>query len=360
MIKGLLLISLCLVDFCESRQSKYRRHRNLYSKIKAQDIQKIIQFEPFFMLLVGKDHEGVFEKYKTAMHDIAIQHTIKKSWLHFGFISANKSPEVELLYDLKRLPVLLQFYEGELVKKDYRFNHNVQGFMDLEIKFLHSIGNILPSEAEFQDELDQNLYTLFIHAHPDEELHFDLTDVEKSKFFYKISETISTMPKDEYNVVGIDFLKGSAKQKEFFDKLKVKPNQSCLYLFNKENEQIHELCQEQALKMDQTQIKNWFFHYSHALLLSPAKIHQTLIKNKNYALVFFHGSNQNEGKEMIRKGLQHLESVADKYKGQMSFGVCDVDIEKECQSIVHHFELEDHKFPFVRVLYGMAGQGSQY
>ena len=52
------------------------------------------------------------------------------------------------MYDIKKFPVLLQFYEGELVKKDYRFNHHIESHVDLELKFLHSIAEIFPSSKD--------------------------------------------------------------------------------------------------------------------------------------------------------------------------------------------------------------------
>lgn len=138
------------------------------------------------------------------MHDFAIKHSINSTWLHFGFIDAFYNHEMELLYDLKRFPVILHFYEGELVKKDYRFNSDILPHIDMEIKFLHTIGTILPTENEFK-EIDENLYTIFVNTNPGEELHFDVTDSSRTTFLFKLAETIATLPKDEYNLVGITF-----------------------------------------------------------------------------------------------------------------------------------------------------------
>lgn len=52
--------------------------------------------------------------------------------------------------------------------------------------------------------------------------------------------------------------------------------------------------------------------------------------------------------------------MAEKYKGELSFGICDIVLEKECRDLVHNFELEDHKLPFVRILYAMSGKSNKY
>lgn len=44
----------------------------------------------------------------------------------------------------------------------------------------------------------------------------------------------------------------------------------------------------------------------------------------------------------------------------MQFAVCDIALEQECRKLVHLFELEDKKLPYVRVLYGMDGSGNHY
>lgn len=112
--------------------------------------------------------------------------------------------------------------------------------------------------------------------------------------------------------------------------------------------------------MEFQDLKEWFFHYSHGLFLTPEKLYNTLVKNKNYSLVFFHSSNQAQTKNLVKKGLMNFENLAEKYKGKLQFAVCDVDLEKECHKLVHLFELEDKKLPYVRILYGMDGKGSHY
>lgn len=112
--------------------------------------------------------------------------------------------------------------------------------------------------------------------------------------------------------------------------------------------------------MQLVDLKEWFFHFSHGLFLSPDKLYQNLVKNKNYSLVFFHSSNQPETHSLVRQGLKNFESLAEKYKGQLQFSVCDIALENECIKLSHLFELEDKPLPFIRILYGMDGSGNHY
>lgn len=104
-------------------------------------------------------------------------------------------------------------------------------------------------------------------------------------------------------------------------------------------------------------MKNWFFHYSHDILATPQQIYQNIVKSKNYVVVFFHSSQSNLNHSLVKKGLKNFETIAQEYKGVIQFGICDVDLEKECQELVQIFELEDQELPYVRVLYGMSGKG---
>ena len=64
---------------------------------------------------------------------------------------------------------------------------------------------IMPNESELEGSLIENLYSLFIHLEDEEKIHFNLTDKKRNEYLFKISETIATLPKDEFNVIGLDF-----------------------------------------------------------------------------------------------------------------------------------------------------------
>ena len=53
------------------------------------DIERIIKYDPFLILLIGKERDSVYEKYKSAMKDFSLKHTINKTWLHFANLSSN-------------------------------------------------------------------------------------------------------------------------------------------------------------------------------------------------------------------------------------------------------------------------------
>ena len=38
----------------------------------------------------------------------------------------------------------------------------------------------------------------------EESTHFDVSDLNRNSFLHKISEAIATLPKDEFNVIGLD------------------------------------------------------------------------------------------------------------------------------------------------------------
>lgn len=99
------------------------------------------------------------------MHDYAVKHQINKSWLHFGHLDSRYDETLMDKYELKKLPVLLHFYEGELIKKDYRFHMKLNAEKDLDIKFLHTICDMHPSHEEFLEGLKDALYTIVIDVH---------------------------------------------------------------------------------------------------------------------------------------------------------------------------------------------------
>ncbi len=175
-----------------------RMHRNLYYNIKISDIERIISFDPFFMLLVGFARSALFEKYKNGMEKYSLKHSLNKSWLHFGYIDIRHFPLLEEKYQLKQFPVLLHFYEGELIKKDYRFNKILHPEIDLDIKFLHSVLEIHPSHEELKKLLNESLYTIIINLHHSEAKHFDVTNKTKVEVLKRISETVASLAREEF------------------------------------------------------------------------------------------------------------------------------------------------------------------
>lgn len=41
------------------------------------------------MLIIGEERDSIYEKYKIAIREFALKHTINKTWLHFGNLNVN-------------------------------------------------------------------------------------------------------------------------------------------------------------------------------------------------------------------------------------------------------------------------------
>jgi hypothetical protein len=65
-----------------------------------------------------------------------------------------------------------------------------------------------------------------------------------------MAETISTVPKDEYNTIGFNFEKANEDVMKFFNEHDVKQlDKNCFYLFSREYKHIHYLCQNEVERM---------------------------------------------------------------------------------------------------------------
>ena len=116
------------------------------------------------------------------MKEFAFKHTINKTWLHFANLSSFHYKEIKEKYQLKKLPAFLHFYEGQLVKRDYRINSEIEPITDLEIKFLHSILENQPDEKDFKNLAHEYLYTIIINVSKEEKTHININDQQRVKY----------------------------------------------------------------------------------------------------------------------------------------------------------------------------------
>jgi hypothetical protein len=363
LLNKLLVLAAILTIICESRKNSphnIRHHSNLYSQIKPGDIQKIIKFDPFLMLLLGHKNESIFEKYKGAMHDYAIKHSINKNWLHFGYMDVRHFSMLKEKYEIKKFPVLLHFFDGELVMKDYRFNISINPEADLDIKFLHSILEIEPSLEEIKQLLKDNLCAVFLDVGPEEKIHFDVSLQERINFLKISAEVFAGLPKDEFVFIGLDFTRLSEQTKEFLISLHAKDFEGIL-LYSQDSERIYEISKQTVLDKKGHYLKDWIYHHSHGYLADPQLAYKNIVKRKNYGMVFFHSSNNNTHESLTKKGIVNFEKTAKILKGKIQFTLCDIYLQKTCEELYHLFELENKQLPFIRVLYSsISGKTEQF
>lgn len=330
---------------------KRRVHSNLYHNIKPGDINSIIKFDPFFILLIGHAKVSLFEKYKSAMHSYSLKHSIIRSWYHFGHIDIRHYPILKKNYEIKKFPVLLHFYDGELVKKDYRFNTSLKAEMDLDLKFLHTVLELFPSLEEIKEIMKENLCTFFFDVRGEEEKHFDISVRERIEFLKVSAETIASLPRDEYQFIGIDFRNMNQELTNFFAEYNKNLKFDGVLLFSQESRTFSELSQNEIVEKHMSFFKHWIFHHSHGFLAQPELAYKNIVERKNYGLVFFHTSENIKNENLTKKGLLNFEKLSKPFKGKIQFTLCDVFIDKKCEELINLFELEKKEMPFVRILY---------
>ena len=339
---------------------KRRIHSNLYHNIKPGDVPKIIKFDPFFILLIGHAKVALFEKYKSGMHNYSIKHALNRTWFHFGHIDIRHYPILEHNYEIKKYPVLLHFYDGELVKKDYRFNKSLKAEIDLDLKFLHTVLELFPTLEEIKEMMKESLCTFFFDVQKEENKHFDISVRERIEFLKISAETIASLPKDEYQFIGLDFKNLDQETKNFFAQFNKKLNYDGVLLFSQESRTFFELSQKEILEKNITFFKHWIFHHSHGYLAEPQLAFKNIVERKNYGLVFFHSSETIENEKLTKKGMLNFEKNAESFKGKIQFTICDIFIEKKCEELMNLFELEKKQMPFIRILYASQGKNENY
>lgn len=104
---------------------------------------------------------------------------------------------------------------------------------------------------------------------------------------------------------------------------------------------------------DSSELIHWIFHYSHDKIASIESFKSKVIDHYNYGLLLIINSDDERNDELNRRAVQNLKNVAEDIRDQMMVSMCDVSKQQLCRDIVLMFELEDHEFPLVRMLYRM-------
>lgn len=105
---------------------------------------------------------------------------------------------------------------------------------------------------------------------------------------------------------------------------------------------------------DAAGLVHWVFHYSHDKVASIESFKNKVVDHYNYGLLLVIDSDDEAKQAVNRRAIENLKSVADEIRDQMMVSVCDLSREEICRDLMVMFELEDHEFPLVRMLYRMS------
>lgn len=98
---------------------------------------------------------------------------------------------------------------------------------------------------------------------------------------------------------------------------------------------------------------HWLFHYSHDKIASMESFKNKVIDHYNYGLLLVIDSDKSNSKNINKQAVANLKSVAEDIRDKMMVSYCDISRSQICREIMVMFELEDHEFPLVRMLYRM-------
>ena len=99
---------------------------------------------------------------------------------------------------------------------------------------------------------------------------------------------------------------------------------------------------------------HWIFHYSHDKIASIESFKNKIIDHYNYGLLLIINSDDEKNTQLNQKAVQNLKSVAEEIRHKMMVSICDISKHQICRDLVFKFELEDHEFPLVRMVYRMS------
>lgn len=334
-----------------------RKHSNLVESFSIEEIKKVAQHHPYFLLLLGSVTDVMYQKYKASMNSLAVHHATIHSWAFFGHHKAEHEQMPALSeFRIKKLPAMLHFYRGQLTEIGYHFEQARSTSTDITLKTLHGVINFADSADELEEMLQKTEYSIVIPIKTADEKRFDMEDSSKLNAMKKLAEIFFTLPNLEFQLLGINIDSG---KEEYVKMLNTKEDEEVdrsLFLYSRHYSKVAILPFEKLESLSMKELKAWIFHNSHSEIASVESAFKKIVSQHNWGMTLFIDSSVTEQDELSLQTVKNFNDAAKNHHQSMMFAICDISIEPKCKKLLELFEIDHIETPFIRILYAMDGK----
>lgn len=366
-----------------------------------------------FFLIIGDKHNASYLIYKQALQTLTERPFVKNSYLYAACYSPLDMKAFKKKMNIPQYPMLAVYFKGQIVAEitdlpgkfmadefilqvamqalmiNLEGNLGAQMYRILKLKG-HTEGTRLtpvPKQtltAERYARMIKNLLTRTKHsifyssslpvfenlyANPKvRQLKLAANRLNPLMYFdkeYKLTKMEKILFKTLISLTEDDFIQFYLPSRErMLHQLSLEradEDKGLMYIYSRKYDVMHRLKNEgkelsrliKEILTNSSDLVHWIFHYSHDKIASIESFKNKVIDHYNYGLLLVINSDNERNDALNRRAVENLKSVSEDIRDKMMVSMCDVSKQELCREIVLMFELEDHEFPLVRMLYRM-------